>query len=32
VLKKAVQLNIIPVGLVKQLTKVLHREPPEKTP
>ena len=30
-LKKAVQLNIIPSGLVRQLTKVLHREPPEKT-
>jgi hypothetical protein len=30
-LKKAVQLNIIPAGLVRQLTKVLHREPPEKT-
>jgi hypothetical protein len=29
-LKKAVQLNIIPAGLVRQLTKVLHREPPEK--
>jgi len=30
-LKKAVQLNIIPSGLVRQLTKFLHREPPEKT-
>jgi hypothetical protein len=30
-LKKAVQLNIIPAGLVRQLTKVFHREPPEKT-
>jgi len=29
-LRKAVQLNIIPVGLVRHLTKVLHREPPEK--
>jgi len=30
-LRKAVQLNIVPAGLVKQLTKVFHREPPEKT-
>jgi len=30
-LKKAVQLNIIPAGLVRQLTKVFHREPPKKT-
>jgi hypothetical protein len=30
-LKKAVLLNIIPAGLVRQLTKVFHREPPEKT-
>jgi hypothetical protein len=29
-LKKAVQLNIIPAGLVRQLTKVLRHEPPEK--
>jgi len=29
-LKKAVQLNIIPSGLVQQLTKVFRREPPEK--
>jgi hypothetical protein len=29
-LKKAVLLNIIPAGLVRQLTKVFHREPPEK--
>jgi len=29
-LKKAVQLNIIPAGLVRQLTKVFRREPPEK--
>jgi hypothetical protein len=29
-LKKAVQLNIIPAGLVQQLTKVFRREPPEK--
>jgi hypothetical protein len=29
-LKKAVQLNIIPAGLVRQLTKVFHREPSEK--
>ncbi len=29
-LKKAVQLNIIPSGLVRQLTKVLRHEPPEK--
>jgi len=31
-LKKAVQLNIIPAGLVRQLTKVFRREPPEKAP
>jgi hypothetical protein len=30
-LKKAVQLNIIPAGLVRQLTKVFRHEPPEKT-
>jgi len=29
-LRKAVQLNIIPAGLVQQLTKVFRREPPEK--
>jgi hypothetical protein len=29
-LKKAVLLNIIPAGLVRQLTKVFHRESPEK--
>jgi len=29
-LKKAVQLNIIPAGLVRQLTKVFRHEPPEK--
>jgi len=29
-LKKAVQLNIVPAGLVRQLAKVFHREPPEK--
>jgi hypothetical protein len=29
-LKKAVQLNIIPAGLVRQLTKVFRYEPPEK--
>jgi hypothetical protein len=31
-LKKAVQLNIIPAGLVRQLTKVFRHEPPEKAP
>ena len=31
-LRKAVQLNIIPAGLVQQLTKVFRREPPEKAP
>jgi len=30
-LKKAVQLNIVPAGLVRQLTKVFRREPPEQT-
>jgi len=29
-LKKAVQLNIIPAGLVRQLIKVFRHEPPEK--
>jgi len=29
-LKKAVQLNIIPASLVRQLTNVFRREPPEK--
>ena len=29
-LRKAVQLNIIPAGLVRQLTKVFRYEPPEK--
>ena len=31
-LKKAVQLNIIPAGLVRQLTKVFRHEPPKKAP
>jgi hypothetical protein len=30
-LKKAVQLNIVPSGLVRQLAKVFRYEPPEKT-
>ncbi len=29
-LRKAVQLNIVPAGLVRELTKVFRREPPEK--
>ena len=31
-LKKAVQLNIIPAGLVRQLTKIFRHEPPKKAP
>jgi len=31
-LKKAVQLNIIPANLVRQLTKVFRHEPPKKAP
>lgn len=30
-LRKAVQLNIVPAGLVRKLTKVFRYEPPEKT-
>jgi len=31
-LRKAVQLNIVPAGLVRQLTKTFRHEPPTKTP
>jgi len=30
-LKKAVQLNIVPAGLVRQLTKVFRHDPPKET-